>query len=555
MPDTAARVSFLKNCHLFKGIKDGDLANIVEKMEEREYELAQEVFLQGAAADATYFIFRGGVDITQEIAIPNKKEKKKVTLATLVPGDYFGEEGPITGAKRSATVTAQKGTVLLRWGAADMKATLRKFPTLQVSFSMAISSRRLARATKFDWLQDNEVIYFAARKHIFKLYAMLLGPIGVLMLALFVLMGGFLLTSEAILAIGAGILVIGGAWGVWNYIDWGNDFYIVTNSRVIRLEKVVFMYDSREEAPLETVLSHQVQTDMFGRWFGYGDITVNTYTGKITMVGIDHPAQAASFLDEYMQRVKNRQRQQQDDVLRKAIRDRIRPPEQKPAPPPPPPAPAKKPIFNLRKFLSELFVLRVESGGTVTYRKHWMILLYHWLKQLGALVVLIGIFFAWGYFSPEQSMPLSLIAIDVLVILIMLGWMAYDLADWRNDRFQVTADQVIDMYKKPFSTEDRRAAPIENILSTEYHRHGLLGLLFNFGTVYIVVGEVHFDFEDVVDPPQVQQDIIRRMAAKRIKKQEDEGKAERERMAQWLATYHKVVEELRQMEQNKNDSG
>jgi membrane protein YdbS with pleckstrin-like domain len=175
-----------------------------------------------------------------------------------------------------------------------------------------------------------------------------------------------------------------------------------------------------------------------------------------------------------------------------------------------------------------------------------------WLKQIFGLLLLISIMIFWDDIS-GQSIPISVVFIFFLGFIVLLSWMVYDFFDWRNDRYQVTAEQVIDIYQKPLSVENRRAAPLENILSTEYNRHGILGLLFNFGTVYIVVGDVHFDFVDVVDPPQVQQDIIRRMTARRIRKQEEDSKAERERMAQWLGTYYSVVEELRKIDQEKKE--
>lgn len=557
MPDTAARVSALKNCHLFKGIKDGDLATLAEQMTESVYGPAEEVFLQGAPADAMYFIFRGGVEVSQRVAQPGNKENSKKVLATLIAGDYFGEEGPISGTRRTATITAQPGTVLLRWGVADMKATLRKNANMRLTFDVAISSRRLARASKFDWLLKDEVIYYAARRHVLKLYTMLLGPVGVALIGLLTLSILLLVPSASVAAIAGVILFVALAWGAWNYVDWGNDFYIVTNQRVIRLEKVVFMYDSREEAPLETVLSHQVMTDFWGRLLGYGDLTVNTFTGKIRMIGIDHPNQAAALLDEYMRRVQDQQKKQLDSVVRKTIRDKIRPPVPLPAAsaqPAPAAAPPTKPSFSLRKSLSEMFVLREESGGTVTYRKHWLVLIYAWLKQIFGLLVLIGILVAWVSIS-DQPVPISLVFIVILGIMVMLVWMVYDLFDWSNDRYQVTTEQVIDIFQKPLSVENRRAAPLENILSTEYSRSGILGLMFNFGTVYVVVGDVHFDFVDVVNPPQVQQDIIRRMTARRMRKQEDDGKAERERIAQWLGHYYNVVEELRRTEQDRDKPG
>ena len=38
-------------------------------------------------------------------------------------------------------------------------------------------------------------------------------------------------------------------WIAWTYLDWTNDLYIVTNQRVVYVEKVIGIYDSREEAP------------------------------------------------------------------------------------------------------------------------------------------------------------------------------------------------------------------------------------------------------------------------------------------------------------------
>ena len=67
-------------------------------------------------------------------------------------------------------------------------------------------------------------------------------------------------------------------------------------------------------------------------------------------------------------------------------------------------------------------------------------------------------------------------------------WMIYQIIDWSNDVFQVTADQIIDLDRTPFGTEERRSAQLENILATEYRREGIIGHLFNFGSVYITVG-------------------------------------------------------------------
>jgi len=72
--------------------------------------------------------------------------------------------------------------------------------------------------------------------------------------------------------------------------------------------------------------------------------------------------------------------------------------------------------------------------------------------------------------------------------------------------------------------------------------------------VYIMVGGAQFNFEDVADPPNVQQDVIHRQQARLQKKREADTAGERERLAEWLAMYHRTVEEI-QREQNQPRPG
>ncbi|HEX9333442.1 MAG TPA: hypothetical protein VF896_16235, partial [Anaerolineales bacterium] len=145
-------------------------------------------------------------------------------------------------------------------------------------------------------------------------------------------------------------------------------------------------------------------------------------------------------------------------------------------------------------------------------------------------------------------------ALAILIGLVPLfGWLIYEVIDWSNDKFEVTSEQIIDIDRKPFGTESRSAAQLENILGTEYKRVGILGNIFNFGTVYITVGGTKLAFEDVMDPATVQSDINRRRAARMEKKTQSAVAADRERMAEWLATYHNSAEEFRKEEEKKSN--
>ena len=150
----------------------------------------------------------------------------------------------------------------------------------------------------------------------------------------------------------------------------------------------------------------------------------------------------------------------------------------------------------------------------------------------------------------------TLFALWVVLFFSCLLWWVYQYIDWSNDIFQVTPDQILDIDRKPFGAEERKAAPLENILSTEAQREGFLEYVLNYGTVYINVGgATELRFSDVTDPATVQQDIDNRRLARINAKTETQARAERERLADWFATYHGVNEEMLQAASNGKYSG
>ena len=92
-------------------------------------------------------------------------------------------------------------------------------------------------------------------------------------------------------------------------------------------------------------------------------------------------------------------------------------------------------------------------------------------------------------------------------------------------------------------------------MSTMYERKGLLSHLFNFGTVHITVGGTKMAFENVIDPATVQSDIDRRRMIRNAKQNEAKVGAERERMADWLAAYHRAADQLREEERRQQKKG
>ncbi|MDX9992250.1 MAG: cyclic nucleotide-binding domain-containing protein [Anaerolineales bacterium] len=558
MPDLPIRVDLLKKMHLFRGLNEVQLNSIAVSLQEETVPEDEHLVLkQKTATDFFYIIFDGKVDIFQEI---NNKEKK---LTSLLRGDYFGEQSLLKNRLHNATVRAKKGTVLLKMPRTAFLQTLRSLPELQQNFIIMLRSRNLARKLNFSWVNENEVIYFLSRRHVFMLYKALLGP-GMTMLVLLGMLGLSVVFQSMALSGAAGFLIVLTAfWGTWHYLDWTNDYYIVTNQRVINIEKVIAMYDSREEAPMNTIVSVNSESDEFGRIFKYGTVIVRTITGEMRMHYAPRPKHAVAMIEEYLLRTKNVQKQQDEDVMKETIRRKLGLAGPAPAQaavvvaPAAPPAPKKIGISAaLRAYLRGLFYARKESGGTVTYHKHWIALVPNVFLQTLSLIGLISIYPLWYYFN-GVFIPLALGSIIAFLMVAVVVWGIYGFMNWSNDIYQVTPDQIIDIYRVPFGDEDRKSAPLENILSTSFERNGLLGQIFNYGIVKIQIGSLNFDFVDVTDPPSVQKDIVQRVNIRQQKKREADAAAERERMAEWLALYHKTMQEIdKQSGQTRNpDSG
>lgn len=573
MIETPAKISFLKKVHLFYGLDDGELAAIAKEMDEVSYAKGDVVFAQDSKSEGFYLIYGGSVKIIR------KHGKEETQLALLVKNDYFGEMGLLSKRRRSGTVHATSDCTLLVLTRKDFERLFKQSPKLRLNMDVAVRSRKLARTLRFKWLRQDEVIYFLARKHQVVLYEKLIFPI----LALFVPLAFFYLwfSLAPLFLFGflgwaslIGILL----WGTWLVIDWGNDYYIVTNQRVVWLEKVVGIYDSRSEAPLSTIQSVGVETSQLGRILDYGNLIIRTFVGRVPFNHVTHPEQAQHMIEEYWNRTKEHAVGVEKEALKNAVRKRLGLPLQnagrgfgEPSPTPkkeeqPPKVSAG--LTVLMKFLgTNTLKLRYEQGENVIYRKHWVVLVIEaWIPTLGTVGILllfiarliqlaflpneVFISFQNGGFSFDAWAGAFLIAVFPFA-----GWFIYRLIDWSNDQFEVTNEQIIDIDRKPFGSETRNTAQIDSILGTNYERKGILGNLFNFGTVYINAGGSKLAFEDVIDPATVQSDIDRRRMARQAKQTEAKLAGDRDRMAEWLAFYHQSAEQFKEEERKFKKGG
>lgn len=537
-------VNLLRSIHLFFDLSDEQLRQVVQLFQVEQVPKGQMLIVQGEVGDRFYILLEGSVRVVRQM---RRGERE---LARLVRGDYFGEEALLYRVRRTASVLAAEPSTVLWLDQRAFQRLTQMVPHLKERFAVVVESRRLSRQMAFQWLGPDEVIYLLARKHQTVLFTELVGPalimtVGTLIMAL------YLLTGAIIPLLVGGVILLGGlGLAIWRWVDWGNDYYLMTNHRVVWLEKVVGFYESRTEAPLRTVLSISVSTDQLGRLLNYGDVIVRTYTGKIVLRHVSHPDRMREFMEEHWNRIRRQIKADESAAMDNAIRKKlglpVRTAYQEPAPPPPPPTPTTRPGWATL-LINRLFRTRYEEEGAIVFRKHWFILVRNiwWaiLLMLASLVFLSAHLTGWlTWFSLRSALAISLTG---LVVGLVVG--GYRYLDWSNDIYRVTADHIVDVDRTPLGREQLNSAPLENILSMDYERRGLLGLLLNFGPVKIRIGATHFVFEDVPDPAGVQNEIYRRMEAQRRRKERAAAEKERERLAEWLAVYHRHAEEYRRL--------
>jgi pyruvate,water dikinase len=101
VPPPRDPVAALTRVQLFADMDRRQAEQIARLLKERHFAKGETVILEGSGGAAFFFIDTGEAKVTN----------KNVELATLGPGDYFGEIALIDGGPRSATVTAQTDLV------------------------------------------------------------------------------------------------------------------------------------------------------------------------------------------------------------------------------------------------------------------------------------------------------------------------------------------------------------------------------------------------------------------------------------------------------------
>jgi CRP/FNR family cyclic AMP-dependent transcriptional regulator len=140
--DREANVGLLQRVPLFSELSRGDLEQISRVAVARNYPRGVRVFHEGDRSDACYIVRAGDLRVTRE-----HPDGRAIALATLGPGDIFGELAMLDGEARSASVETLSECELLALPAGDVRRMLQSSSEITVKLVVALT-RRLRQANE-----------------------------------------------------------------------------------------------------------------------------------------------------------------------------------------------------------------------------------------------------------------------------------------------------------------------------------------------------------------------------------------------------------------------
>ncbi len=586
-------IPLLSQLPLFSRLSRAELASLAEHVGVVFYPPGREVVKQGDMGTTMYVVLKGGL-----VAYQLDPRGRNRPVKALEEGDAFGETSLLVGEPRDATVMTKTYTELCYIHKASFEKFLADNPGVRSKLRARREVERKRKAKTFAGQKPGEAVEIMDSKHwvafvgALGLPALGLTLTGTILLVLDVLwfasvreaLGlSWLLTVLSVICFLSAVVVFG-----WYWVDWRNDYHIVTNQRVIHIENVLWRATSREEIPIQKVQNIHVEQDLWGEVLGYGRVTVTTAGKAINLEYVHDPEEFQYAIFEQMGRAQYRAVLAERTELRQAIRRAmgLNVLEEQAKGQPPPAQPKREKWFalftrnrlvgRLRKMMTEsglaIFVRRphlphteIRQEDQVIWRKHWGVLIKVTYRPLLLFVVLLVFFLIslaarLGWFNVLDLLPstfdVALLALG-LSLLPAWAWLAWEVEDWRNDLYIVTDTHIIDIERTPLLLkESKRQARLDDIQNTQAATKGFWAGLFKLGDVTIeTAGEGVFTFKQVRNPTKVQEEIDKRRNARRDRLRQEQVNQQRADIAKWFSVYHEVASEEQRRSRRQFEEG
>ncbi|MEM7531099.1 MAG: cyclic nucleotide-binding domain-containing protein [Chloroflexota bacterium] len=484
---------------------------------------------------------------------------------------FFNEVTLRTEVPMDSTIEAEPRSQWIRLNSKDFKAFLENVnPSLLNKLDMTYAMEEVlgeeSERQRYEWLQSGEKLLMLQHRHWFALFKKI--NLALLLLAVLVLpaigIGWYagILTSTwmQIYLACVGIPVV--AWLIWGIVDYQNDYLVVTSQRVVRQERVVFVSEWRQIAMMEQIQNIDIVTTFTGRLFGYGDVKIQTsgVEGQIDFDYVPDPDGVRDAIFEQREWQSTHTQASSKKVIHALLEERLglklKLPERV--------LPDIKDddvewrLANQNWWKRLWYYLQVSrhmreqelSRDQITWRKHWIILLYKIFTPaslfLFSFVMCIIIFLIPGLLGnvlPSQLLSTSLGFLCFVTAIFSILWSWWSFVDWYNDKYEVDRSQIVDIEKKPlFFAESRRTATMEQIEDIRLSIPSPIHFFFNFGHVRLQTAayEGGFSFDNVADPRGVAEEIRKRINAYQEKEREEEAMSRAQELPDWFEMYSRL---------------
>jgi CRP-like cAMP-binding protein len=136
-------VAALKAMPLLAGLPHGEIERLASRAKLEHYEIGEELIREGTSGSTAFFIVEGSCDVRR------KRGSQQRRVATLGPGDFFGELSIIDPAPRTATVTAAEDVTVLVLSGYDFNAALKANKSMALHLVKALAKRLRAQEDEF----------------------------------------------------------------------------------------------------------------------------------------------------------------------------------------------------------------------------------------------------------------------------------------------------------------------------------------------------------------------------------------------------------------------
>ena len=130
--------ALLRRSALFRFLPDEVFEKILPLLQEENYEFGDILVRQGDPADAFYVLLSGRARVVKQ-----DQNGEEIVLATLKPGDSFGEAALSEGGTRTATVRCSTAVEVLRLDRGDFLELAKEVPELKHHVEMTARHRAL----------------------------------------------------------------------------------------------------------------------------------------------------------------------------------------------------------------------------------------------------------------------------------------------------------------------------------------------------------------------------------------------------------------------------